>query len=230
MSPRKLVLVLVDSLRTDMLLSTVEAGRAPTFAALLERGELVGECVSSYPSVTPVCTSEIITGRRPDDHRIPGMNWFHRAESRYVEYGSSFEATRAFGLFTALYDTVYNMNMSHLSPEVDTIYERLADADLRSACTPFLIYRGRTRHELSLDGFLRLAVTAAKFDHAVWGPDELFYGELYASRKVDCKPTLARPNRRDDYSACVAPTLVTDDLFDFLLYSLPDNDYYSHKY
>ncbi|MGI8728263.1 MAG: alkaline phosphatase family protein, partial [Solirubrobacterales bacterium] len=42
--------------------------------------------------------------------------------------------------------------------------------------------------------------------------------------------TLARPNRRDDYSACVAPTLVTDDLFDFLLYSLPDNDYYSHKY
>ena len=48
------------------------------------------------------------------------MNWYHRAERRYVEYGSSFEATRAFGLFRSLYDTVYNMNMAHLSHEVET--------------------------------------------------------------------------------------------------------------
>ena len=43
------------------------------------------------------------------------MNWYHRAEGRYVEYGTSFEATRAFGLFRTLYDIVYNMNMAHLS-------------------------------------------------------------------------------------------------------------------
>ncbi len=36
------------------------------------------------------------------------------------------------------------MNMAHLSHEVLTLYERLGDAGLRSACTPFLIYRGRT--------------------------------------------------------------------------------------
>ena len=80
------------------------------------------------------------------------MNWYHRAERRYVEYGSSFEATRAFGLFRSLYDTVYNMNMSHLSDEVETIFERLADHGVRTACTPFLIYRGRTRHELGPRG------------------------------------------------------------------------------
>jgi hypothetical protein len=225
---RKLVLVLVDSLRTDMLQKTAASGAAPHFAALLERGELVGECVSSFPSVTPVCTSEIITGSRPDVHRIPGMNWYHRAERRYVEYGSSWEATRTFGVFSALYDTVYNMNMGHLSHEVLTLYERLGDAGLRSACTPFLIYRGRTRHELGLEGLLGRVATAAKFHHAVWGPDELFYGELYASRKVPCKPTLARPDVRDDYSACVGVELVERDLYDFLLFSLPDNDHYSH--
>ena len=60
---RKLVLVVVDSLRADMLLRTVEAGDAPTFSELIERGELVPDCVSSFPSVTPVCTSEI-THRR----------------------------------------------------------------------------------------------------------------------------------------------------------------------
>jgi predicted AlkP superfamily pyrophosphatase or phosphodiesterase len=103
---RKLVLVVVDSLRTDMLTRTVAAGDAPTFGALLDRGELIEDCVSSFPSVTPVCTSEIMTGARPDGHFIPGMNWYHRAERRYVEYGSSWEATRTFGLFSALSDTV----------------------------------------------------------------------------------------------------------------------------
>jgi hypothetical protein len=226
---RKLVLVVVDSLRADMLLKTVEAGDAPTFKRLIERGELVGDCVSSFPSVTPVCTSEITTGVRPDRHLIPGMNWYHRAEQRYVEYGSSFEATRAFGLFRSLYDTVYNLNMGHLNFETPTLFERLADAGLRTACTPFLIYRGRTRHEVGLEGLLKAFANAARFHHAVWGPEELFYGELYSSRKVDCRPTLARPATRDAYSACVARDLVEHDRYDFLLFSLPDNDYYSHR-
>ena len=43
------------------------------------------------------------------------MNWYHRGEERYVEYGSSFQATRAFGVVRSLFDTVYNMNMAHLS-------------------------------------------------------------------------------------------------------------------
>ncbi len=223
------MLVVVDSLRADMLLKTVEAGDAPTFKRLIERGELVTDCVSSFPSVTPVCTSEITTGVRPDRHLIPGMNWYHRAEQRYVEYGSSFEATRAFGLFRSLYDTVYNLNMGHLNFETPTLFERLADAGLRTACTPFLIYRGRTRHEVGLEGLLKAFANAARFHHAVWGPEELFYGELYSSRKVDCPPTLARPATRDAYSACVARDLVEHDRYDFLLFSLPDNDFYSHR-
>jgi len=228
-SRRKLVLCVVDSLRTDMLLEATRSGVAPNFAALLERGHLIGDCVSSFPSVTPVCNSEIVTGERPDRHRISGSNWFSRAEGRYVEYGSSFEATRAFGLFRTLYDIVYNMNMAHLSHEVETVFERLADNGLRSACTPFLIYRGRTRHELGLEGLLRRVALAASFRHATWGPDELFYGELYSSREVECRPTLARPGTRDEYSACVGRRLVADDLYDFLLFSLPDNDHHSHR-
>ena len=94
---RKLCLVFVDSLRTDKLEETVAEGKAPYFGALLARGELIPDCVSAFPSVTPVCTSEIATGATPDRHFISGMNWFHRVERRYVEYGSSFEATRAFG-------------------------------------------------------------------------------------------------------------------------------------
>jgi Type I phosphodiesterase / nucleotide pyrophosphatase len=227
---RKLVLCVVDSLRTDILVEAARGGAAPTFAALIERGILIGDCVAAFPSVTPVCNSEIVTGSAPDRHWISGSNWYHRAEGRYIEYGSSFEATRAFGLFRTLYDIVYNMNMSHLSYEVETIFERLGDHAIRSACTPFLIYRGRTRHELGLEGLLRRVALAASFRHATWGPDELFYGELYSSRRVDCKPTLARPGTRDAYSACVGRELVEADLYDFLLFSLPDNDYHSHRF
>jgi hypothetical protein len=228
-TPGKLCLIVVDSLRTDMLLRAVAEDLAPNFRELLTRGSLIGDCVSAFPSVTPVACSEIATGAGPEDHHISGMNWYHRAERRYVEYGSSWEATRSFGLFRTLYDTVYNMNMAHLSHEVETVFERLGDAGVRTACTPFLIYRGRRRHELGLEGLMRRVAVAADFRHAVWGPDELFYGELYASRKVPCKPTL-RPGTRDAYSACVGRELIADDGYDFLLFSLPDNDHHTHTH
>jgi hypothetical protein len=231
MPPRKLVLTYVDSLRTDMLLRAVEEGRAPTFGALLERGALVPDCVSSFPSVTPVACAEMVTGRAADGHWISGMNWYHRLEQRYVEYGSSLEASRAFGVFRTLYDLVYNMNLAHLNPGVETLFERLDDAGLRTACTPFLVYRGRHRHQVSLEGLLRRAVDATrlKFRHHTWGPGELFYGDLYASREVPCKST-SIPGNRDGYSACCAAELAKDDGFDFLLFSLPDNDNYSHRH
>jgi Type I phosphodiesterase / nucleotide pyrophosphatase len=228
---KKLVLTYVDSLRTDMLRRTVAEGRAPTFGALLERGVLIEDCVSSFPSVTPVASAEIVTGRSSDAHWISGMNWFHRLERRYVEYGSSLEASRAFGVFRALYDLVYNMNLAHLNPGIETLFEQLDDAELRTACTPFLIYRGRHRHQVSLEGLLRRAVDATrlKFRHHTWGPAELFYGELYASREVPCKPT-SIPGSRDGYSACCAAEMAKGGDYDFLLFSLPDNDNYSHRF
>src|ERR1700733_871073 len=228
---RKLVLTYVDSLRSDMLRRAIAEERAPTFAALLERGVLIEDCVSSFPSVTPVACSEMVTGVGSDRHWISGMNWYHRLERRYVEYGSSLDATRAFGVFRALYDLVYNMNLAHLSPEIETVFESLEDAGARTACTPFLIYRGRQRHEVSLEGLMRRAVDATrlKFRHHTYGPTELFYGDLYASREVPCKST-SIPGSRDGYAACCSAELLKEDLFDFLLLSLPDNDNYSHRH
>jgi hypothetical protein len=228
---KKLVLTYVDSLRTDMLERAIAEQRAPTFAALIERGVLIPDCVSSFPSVTPVACAEMVTGVGSDRHWISGMNWYHRLERRYVEYGSSLDATRAFGVFRALYDLVYNMNLAHLSPEVDTLFESLDDVGARTACTPFLIYRGRHRHEVSLEGLMRRAVDATrlKFRHHTWGPTDLFYGDLYASREVPCKST-SIPGNRDGYAACCSVELMREDRFDFLLLSLPDNDNYSHRH
>jgi predicted AlkP superfamily pyrophosphatase or phosphodiesterase len=225
----KLVLVMVDSLKPEMLERAIEEGKAPLFAEIVRRGTHIRDAVSVFPSVTPAASASITTGVGVDGHGVPSINWYHRGEDRYVEYGSSWPATRTFGVLRTLNDIVYNMNFEHLSRAHPTFFESLDDAGVRTACTPFLIFRGRTRHELALQGWMRRVAHAANFRHAVYGPAELFYGELYSSRVVDCRPTLARPGTRDAYSGCVGEHLARYDLYDFLLFSLPDNDHYSHR-
>jgi predicted AlkP superfamily pyrophosphatase or phosphodiesterase len=227
--PKKLVLAVIDALKPEMLERAVEQGRAPALATLMERGTYVPSCVSTFPSVTPVAAAAIATGVGPADHHIPAMNWYHRGEQRYVEYGSSFEASRQFGLLRSLQDTVYNMNMAHLSRGVKTVFEHVQDAGLRAVGTTYLMYRGRTRHEASDEGMYPRLARFANFRHAVWGPDELFYADLFASRKTGCRGTLGMPGQRDQHTACVGAHCVENDLFDFMLFSLPDNDTYSHK-
>ncbi len=226
---KKVVLTVIDALAPEALEQAVADGKAPVLARLMEEGHYVPDCVSTFPSVTPVAASAIATGTGPAGHLIPSMNWYHRGEERYVEYGTSFGASRAHGLFRSLQDTVYNMNLSHLSQERRTVFEHLDDAGLRTACTTYLIYRGRHRHEPSGDSPYRRLAEAAQFRHAVWGARELFYADLFDSRNTGCQSTLGMPGQRDQHSACVGAHLVEHDLFDFLLFSLPDNDTHSHR-
>lgn len=228
--PKKLVLAVIDSLKPEMLERATAEGRAPALASLRERGVYVRDCVSTFPSVTPVASATIATGAGPDEHHIASMNWYHRGEDRYVEYGSSFPATRAFGVVNSLYDTVYNMNLAHLSRARKTVFEHLDDVGVRTACTTYLIYRGRTRHDPSGESVYRRLAAAAQFRHAVYGAKELFYADLFDSRDTGCTSALGMPGQRDQHAGCVGAYLVEHDLFDFLLLSLPDNDTYSHRY
>src|SRR4051812_7370652 len=212
-----------------MLERAIEHGRAPVMAKIRARGTYVRDCASSFPSVTPVAAASIATGLGPDEHYVPSMNWYHRGERRYVEYGSSFEASRAFGVFESLTDTIYNMNMAHLNRDRKTVFESLMDSGVRTAGTTYLIYRGRKRHVISAEGVYPRLARAGGFRHAVWGPDELFYADLFASRKTPCRGALGMPGQRDQHTACVGAFLVENDLCDFMLASLPDNDTYSHR-
>src|ERR1700760_2812622 len=105
---KKLIPTYGDSLRSDMLRRAIDEGRAPNFGALVERGVLIDDCVSSFPSVTPVACAEMVTGVGADQHWISGMNWYHRLERRYVEYGSPLEANPGLRLFRAPLDPVHN--------------------------------------------------------------------------------------------------------------------------
>ena len=227
-SPPKLVLCVIDAMAPAQLERAIEAGVAPVLERLVARGLYVPDCVAAFPSVTPVCAASIVTGTGQDAHEIPGMNWFHRGEHRYVEYGSSFRAAQRFGIGRQLTDTVYNLNRAHLSPDTLTVFETLDDAEVRTAGTTYLMYRGRHRHEPQRDTALT-RVASALMRHAVMGPRELFYADIFASQRTGCRSNLGMPGVRDRHSGCVSAYMVEHDLFDFLLLSLPDNDWYSHK-
>lgn len=227
-TPPKLVLCVIDAMAPAMLEQAVAAGVAPVLQTLIERGRYVPDCVAAFPSVTPVCAASIVTGVAQDAHRVPGMNWYLREEQRYVEYGSSFRSSQRFGISRQLTDTVYNMNRAHLSHETPTVFESLDDAGVRTAGTTYLMYRGRYRHEPQRDTALT-RVASALMRHPVMGPRELFYADIFASRKTGCRSGLGMPGVRDRHSGCVSSYMVEHDLFDFLLLSLPDNDWHSHK-
>jgi len=225
----KLVLVVIDGLKPAMVQRAMKAGSAPALAAIRERGTYVDECCAAFPSVTPVCAATIATGRLQDEHRIPSMNWYSRAEQRYVEYGSSLAASRKVGLNRQLVDTIFNMNAVHLSSDVTTFFEDLDDAGVRTAGTTYLMFRGRHLHEVSRD-FALTRVASQLFKRSVMGPRELFYADIFASRKTGCWSRMGLPGLRDQHAGCVGVYLVEHDLFDFLLLSLPDNDAHSHKH
>ena len=121
------------------------------------------------------------------------------------------------------------MNAEHLSAEIETVFESLDDIDVRTAGTTYLIYRGRYPHEVANETALARIVTSTLFRRTIDGPRELFYADIYASRKTGCRGQLGMPGVRDQHTGCVGAFLVENDLFDFLLFSLPDNDAWSHK-
>jgi hypothetical protein len=226
--PPKLVLTVIDGMKPTMLERAMTSGTAPALKAIADRGTYVADCVAAFPSVTPVCAATIATGRLQDEHLIPSMNWYSRAEERYVEYGSSFSASRKFGLNRQLVDTIFNMNASHLSADLETVFETLDDADVRTAGTTYLMFRGRHPHEISKDFALTRAASQL-FKRSVLGPRELFYADIFASQKTSCWSRMGLPGMRDQHAGCVGSYLVEHDLFDFLLLSLPDNDQHSHR-
>ena len=226
MAPRKLVLIIVDGLAPDTLATAVASGAAPNLGMLVERGGL-GQAVSTFPSLTPVCLSTIATGAGPDRTRIPALQWYHRGEQRFVEYGSSFQATLVEGAKQSVDDAVVNLNHVHLSPKLRTLFELVEDAGMVAASVNFPIWRGRVRHSFKYPMLARFARRTGFMD-AAYGPSQFYFGELFATERTGAPTSLGVGGRNDANAAAVGRWLVARDGFDFLLFYLPETDSAGH--
>ncbi len=227
---KKLVLAVVDGMRPASLQAAIAAGTAPTFARLIREGYESGECISSFPSLTPVATSTIVTGTGPGEHGVPSMNWYKRDEQRYVDYGISFPAARRSGVISVLKDLVYRINQDHLSADTPTFFESLERAGVRCACTTYMIYRGPHEHDFKGTGVAGALAGVTGMSRPGFGPSDLMYGDIFDSLGTECRSSYGIPGKRDQHTACAGIELVLDGRYEFMLLSFPDNDNWSHRY
>lgn len=225
---KRLLLVVIDGLGSDALRRAVADGYAPNIAALLDAGASFDDATSPFPSLTPVCLATIITGASPDQHRIPSLGWYNRGRGRFIEYGSSFAASSVEGTWRGVQDVIVNLNHEHLSERTPTLFERVQDAGLRGASINYLVSRGRTRHTMKHDYGPVRAVGRRTKVNAVYGPDHLYFGELYGSSRPRL-PQLGIKRPLDWGGGHIARYLMRATNTEFILLYLGQHDAASHK-
>lgn len=77
---RRLLLVVADGVRPDVLAEEMDAGRAPALAALRQRGG-AHAISSSFPSVTGPAYVPFLMGQHPARVGLPGLRWFDRSNT-----------------------------------------------------------------------------------------------------------------------------------------------------
>src|SRR2546421_9147403 len=213
------ILIVIDGLTPSMFEAAAADRRFPALSFLAERGRY-SRAITTFPSLTPVCMSSLVTGAHPDVHHIPHLVWWNRREQRLVEYGSSFAALRAAGMGRGLLDSIIKMNRDHLGRDSVTVFEALEDAGYTAAAVNATCYRGRTPHFPTLPG---IPIPA-------YGPKRFFYYNLFESDVTGAPLAVfgRSAGSIDGYAAAVGRWLVTRDGFEFLAFYLPDYDFASH--
>ncbi len=156
MQSRKPVILLnIDSLMPKPLETAVQTGRAPALKFLMENGRYISNMVSSFPTMSVTIDSSLLTGTYADKHKIPGLNWFDDSKNEIINYGTGFRETNKSGLRKSVHNMLYRLNNEHLSSNVRTIYEELADRDIPSASINSFVYRGNTPQRLQVPRLFR---------------------------------------------------------------------------
>ena len=231
---KRVVYVVVDGLGSDAFEQATASGRAPGFAFLKERGSYVRDSVAIFPTITPAATASLVTGEIPARHGIPGMCWYDRDASRFVNYGQSPRAAVVEGLSQVVRDVMFNLNSRHLSPDVRTIHERLHDLGIVTASINFMLFRGPFMHDCD-PNILAKKLFRKALPEQIPGPKEHYFADAVSGPADACSSMLAakglsrRVQATDGWAACVTRELLEQGSADMILFYLHENDHISHR-
>ena len=198
-TPKKLVLAVIDALKPEMLEQAIERrARRRCSRRSCERGTYVRDCVSTFPSVTPVAAPAIATGLGPGraPHPLDELVPPRRGALRGVRLVVPGHARLRRGALALR----HGLQHEHGAPDPGAQDRVRAPRRRRPAHRlhhlPDLP-RPHPPRAVRADALYRRLAEAAQFRHAVWGPGELFYADLFDSRNTGCPSTLghARPAR-----------------------------------
>lgn len=231
---KKVILFLVDSLMPEILSDCMRHRTVPALRFLIERGQFWSDCVTVFPTMTASVDSSLLTGVYPDRHKVPGLVWYDPEKKEIVNYGNGIFCVWKLGIDKCAKQVIHNLNEVHLSKEVTTLFEELADRGKTSASINTIIHRGRHKHKVKLPFFLKLGTRFQAYEE-ISGPEVLTLGALLDTELTKEIPSyLQRAYKRyginDGYATYATKRLVeSGEQPDFTLIYLPDNDSEVHR-
>lgn len=233
---KKVILFVIDSLHPVVLGGILAEGKAPALRFLAKHGTYIDRVVSSFPTMTPVATSSIITGSWPDQHGVPGFIWYNEEIREIVDYGATWQSTLKIGPEKVLCNLLIKLNEEHLSPETPTLYEALEAGGYSTGCVNFFMHRAKQSYQAKIPFWIALATRFHLGQLKVSGPAHLTLGQLIHPPFSGWTYTYPRGvfhrfGFNDVYSGKIAAQLVRENKQpDFMVVYFPENDTYSHKH
>lgn len=170
--------------------------------------------------------STILTGAYPEEHRIPGLVWIDVQQNKVVNYGNNVRQTLKIGSRSVVRNIIYELNQTHLSKNVQTIFEGLQDAGYTTGAINLLVYRGNTPHPISLPFYARPFSDAPTYTVLV--PNTFVFGQLTTNSAGQGKQGIFNQvGLNDDFSTLIR-LIKSNQLPDFTMVYLPDNDSIVH--
>ncbi|WP_169577113.1 alkaline phosphatase family protein [Salsuginibacillus kocurii] len=229
--PKKgVIMVMLDTLMDKPFQQALEQEDLSVLPYFMDRGEYYPRVVAPYPTMSVNVESTLLTGHYPDQHRVPALAWFNQKENRLINYGTHVLEMRKLGLSTCLYDSFYRLNQEHLSSDVKTIHEELADQGLTSASINPLMHKGNVPTTITVPSLIRLFVSLEK-NIEISAADKFVYGRLANLSPLKKYSRLwNKYGFNNKFSIQEFSHLVKNDTIpDFSFVYLPDHDKNVHK-
>lgn len=231
---KKVLLIVIDALATRVVRPALADGRLPHLKRLVDAGEMAGNCVPIFPSITPAATCGIVTGCYPRQSGITGAYFYDTKNDHVYYYGDDFWVILQKGLDAFFDDFLKRLNFELLACE--TLFERVERAGGRAGCINYLWFRGDKKHDVKAPWLLRL-LPGVSFDKTVGGPEILCLGDFVTTEPERMDKELGAPGGPfhrfgfdDESTAAYLLELIENArLPDLTLAYFPDNDYRSHE-
>lgn len=233
---KKVILFVIDSLHPVVLGRILAEGKAPALAYIAKNGKYFERSVSSFPTMTPVATSSMITGAWPDRHGVPGFIWYNEEIRKIVDYGATWQGVLKNGPDKVIRNLLLKLNAEHLAPETLTLYEKLEASGYSTGNINLFMYRGARRHQVKLPFWIALATGFRVKKEEVFGPSHLTLGQLIHSPfsgwlTAYPRGVFHRFGFNDPFTGKIAAQLVREKKQpDFTVAYFPDNDKNSHRF
>lgn len=155
----QVILILMDDVRASHLFGLMDKGRLPNMAQLAENGVSCQNCITSFPSITFPCYSNIITGAYSgyypkEGSGVPTYHWVNRNDP--PSEGKRFPFVRNYSIGTHLFKL-----KKDLGKNVQTIFEQAGEGNFLSAVN--VISRGShfsTPYEYTSENIFKLVEEA----------------------------------------------------------------------